>query len=171
MRKLHLAGLVAVVATVGALALGPATAGAAPKPRATASPDPVPVAGTVGGDAFAGNFDVERFATQNGGLVAVGDLTGTRTPIGGPASQVAFPNLAIPISDIQAPSTCDILTLVLGPLHLDLLGLVVDLNQVVLTITGERGPGNLLGNLLCGLAGLLDPADQARALNRALGLP
>jgi hypothetical protein len=41
-------------------------------------------------------------------------------------------------------------------LHLDLLGLVVDLNQVVLNITAEQGPGNLLGNLLCAVAGLLD---------------
>ena len=40
----------------------------------------------------------------------------------------------------------------LGPLHLDLLGFVVDLNQVHLTITGEAGNGKLLGNLLCGLA-------------------
>ena len=44
----------------------------------------------------------------------------------------------------------------LGPLHLNLLGLVVDLNQVHLQITGQQGPGNLLGNLLCGVAGLLD---------------
>ena len=55
-----------------------------------------------------------------------------------------------------AQSTCEILRLVLGPLHLDLLGLQVDLNRVVLVITAEQGPGNLLGNLLCALAGLLD---------------
>lgn len=42
--------------------------------------------------------------------------------------------------------TCDILELVLGPLHLDLLGLVVDLNQVELNITAEQAPSNLLGN-------------------------
>ena len=53
-------------------------------------------------------------------------------------------------------ATCDILDLTLGPLHLDLLGLVVDLNEVHLQITAEQGPGNLLGNLLCSVAGLLD---------------
>jgi hypothetical protein len=37
-----------------------------------------------------------------------------------------------------------------------LLGLVVDLNQVVLNITAQPGPGNLLGNLLCAVAHLLD---------------
>jgi len=35
-----------------------------------------------------------------------------------------------------------------------LLGLVVDLNQVVLSITGLIGAGDLLGNLLCTIAGL-----------------
>ena len=33
---------------------------------------------------------------------------------------------------------------------------VVHLNQVDLDITRVTGPGNLLGNLLCAVAGLLD---------------
>lgn len=53
-------------------------------------------------------------------------------------------------------NTCEVLNLVLGPLHLDLLGLVVDLNQVVLDIVAQTGAGNLLGNLLCAVVGLLD---------------
>jgi hypothetical protein len=40
---------------------------------------------------------------------------------------------------------------------LNLLGLVVHLDQVNLDITAEQGSGNLLGNLLCAVAGLLDP--------------
>jgi hypothetical protein len=60
------------------------------------------------------------------------------------------------IQSLQQAPSCDILSLVLGPLHLDVLGLVIDLNRVVLNITGETGAGNLLGNLLCGLAGILD---------------
>ena len=44
----------------------------------------------------------------------------------------------------------------LGPLDLNLLGLEVHLNRVVLDIVGQPGPGNLLGNLLCAIAGLLD---------------
>jgi hypothetical protein len=56
----------------------------------------------------------------------------------------------------QFTASCGILLLDLGPLHLDLLGLVVDLNEVVLDITGQTGSGNLLGNLLCALTGLLD---------------
>ena len=57
--------------------------------------------------------------------------------------------------------------------HLDLLGLNVDLNQVVLNITAVPGAGNLLGNLLCSVAGLLDGSGingLANLLNRLLGL-
>jgi hypothetical protein len=57
----------------------------------------------------------------------------------------------------NAAATCQVLNLVLGPLDLNLLGLKVHLNQVVLNITGETGAGNLLGNLVCGIAGILDP--------------
>jgi hypothetical protein len=53
--------------------------------------------------------------------------------------------------------TCPILFLELGPLNLDLLGLTVFLDQVTLVIGAEPGQGNLLGNLLCAVAGLLDP--------------
>ena len=52
--------------------------------------------------------------------------------------------------------SCQILNLVLGPLDLDLLGLKVHLDTVHLNITAQGGPGNLLGNLLCAVAGLLD---------------
>jgi len=58
-------------------------------------------------------------------------------------------------SGVSAAS-CDILNLVLGPLDLNVLGLEVHLNQVVLDIVGATGAGNLLGNLLCSVAGLLD---------------
>ena len=51
---------------------------------------------------------------------------------------------------------CDVLNLVLGPLDLDLLGLQVSLDKVVLDIVAASGAGNLLGNLLCAVAGLLD---------------
>jgi hypothetical protein len=47
---------------------------------------------------------------------------------------------------------CPILDLILGPLHLDLLGLIVDLNQVHLTITADPN-GGVLGSLFCSLAG------------------
>ena len=56
------------------------------------------------------------------------------------------------------PQSCQVLKLILGPLHLDLLGLVVDLygrtrnDPVVVRINAQPDKG-LLGQLLCGLAG------------------
>jgi hypothetical protein len=57
---------------------------------------------------------------------------------------------------------CRILNLRLGPIHLDLLGLVLDTSAICVDITAHSGEG-LLGDLLCGVAGLLDgvtPLDQ-----------
>ena len=59
---------------------------------------------------------------------------------------------AMPVATAsQAAPTCSVLDLVLGPLNVNLLGLVVDLNQVHLTITATRG-GGILGDLFCQLA-------------------
>ena len=93
---------------------------------------------------------VTDFANQGGDLVASG--TATITDLEGNEDTQAFEGVEV----LQADGTCEILNLVLGPIHLDLLGLVIDLNQVVLNITAEQGSGNLLGNLLCAVAGLLD---------------
>ena len=66
---------------------------------------------------------------------------------------------SLPASASRAqPQTCQVLKLVLGPLNLDLLGLVVDLygktqsDPVVVTINAQPDKG-LLGQLLCGVAG------------------
>jgi hypothetical protein len=150
-------------------------------PRAEAAPpqaaaQTVDVTGTftdlVGGTGtFVGEYTIERFASQGGELVAVGTLTGTATDSLGNITEVAT---AVTIPITNATGSCEILDLTLGPLDLDLLGLVIQLDQVHLNITAESGPGNLLGNLLCGIAGLLDgnaPANQiARLLNQLLGL-
>jgi hypothetical protein len=66
------------------------------------------------------------------------------------------------------PATCPILHLELGPLDLDLLGLRVHLDRVVLDVTAVPGPGNLLGNLLCAIAGLLDGVDLGGVLGNLL---
>jgi len=47
---------------------------------------------------------------------------------------------------------CSILDLTLGPLDLNLLGLIVHLDQVHLTITADS-EGGILGQLLCGIGG------------------
>ena len=50
----------------------------------------------------------------------------------------------------MAPRPCSVVDLILGPLHLDLLGLIVDLNQVHLQITADPN-GGILGSVLCSL--------------------
>jgi hypothetical protein len=66
------------------------------------------------------------------------------------------------------PTSCPILHLDLGPLDLNLLGLHVHLNEVVLNIEAIPGAGNLLGNLLCAIASLLDNVDLGGVLGNLL---
>jgi len=74
------------------------------------------------------------------------------------------------LSTAQATTPCSILNLDIGRIHLDLLGLVVDLAPIHLDVTAVPGAGNLLGNLLCAVAGLLDPNTfLADFLNQLLG--
>jgi hypothetical protein len=128
----------------------------------------VPVTGAGPGGVFTGTLQIQRFVNNQGQLVANGILTGVVTNATGQSTSIVQ-TVAVPAAVTQA--TCQILHLDLGPLHLNLLGLVVDLNQIVLDITAQSGAGNLLGNLLCGVAGLLDsPGGLARLLNQILGI-
>jgi hypothetical protein len=64
---------------------------------------------------------------------------------------------------------CDILDLEFQGVTLTLLGLEVATSDVCLLVYAERGQGNLLGNLLCGVVGLLDrPVDTGNAVNALL---
>jgi hypothetical protein len=84
---------------------------------------------------------------------------------------VATTTATITASAPPTTTSCPVLTLTLGPLHLNLLGLVVDLSQVNLNITAQRGASNLLGNLVCGIANLLNqgaPASTIAPLLNAL---
>ena len=116
-------------------------------------------------------MNVRRFVFRNGEVRAVARITDAvvRRANGDVVRRLNDPQQAVfrvtlPTSggastagnDVSIAATCRILDLVLGPLDLDLLGLKVHLNRVVLNIVAESGPGNLLGNLLCAIAGLLD---------------
>ena len=152
----------AVAALVLTLALLiPASAQAAPSLS-------IPVAGTaIGGGAFSGVFTLTSFAVRDGQVVALGTVSGILTDAGGIVGSI-LATVALPTQ--VGASTCEILHLDLGPIALDLLGLKVDLSRVVLDITAQTGAGNLLGNLLCAVTGLLDnPGGLARLLNQSLG--
>ena len=156
-------GLVVAMAFAAMLVV-PVAAGAqtAPAEMAATSLAHIPVTGTThGGKAFAGHFDVSQFVTRNGKSYAVGTLTGKVGHRFVKRSNVAIPasignGSAVPGVARTAAATCPVLHLDLGPLNLNLLGLTVHLNEVVLDITAVPGAGNLLGNLLCSVAGLLN---------------
>ena len=134
----------------------------------------VPVIATGPEAAFTGTFTLQRFVATATGVDAVGLLTGIVTPVGGGAPTTIVQNVVVGVTATQIPAaaaTCPILHLDLGPLALDLLGLQVDLSRVVLDIVAQSGAGNLLGNLLCSVTGLLDsPGGLARLLTQILGI-
>jgi hypothetical protein len=161
--------------SVATLVLALATMFAAPAAAQTntGTLQDIPVVGTIagGGGSFTGELDITRFVVRNGQLFAIGTLTGTLTDAAGNVIGTVLRNVLLPVT--QANGTCEILHLELGPLTLDLLGLQVNLSKIVLDIDAQAGPGNLLGNLLCAIAGLLDQTPTnalANLLNQLLGL-
>jgi len=74
--------------------------------------------------------------------------------------QIGSHRVVDPITLSASPAAvageCPILHLQLEPINLDVLGLQVETSAICLDITAQEGSGNLLGNLLCDVAGLLD---------------
>lgn len=163
-----LIGTATAVALAGALGLAPAATAA---PQAAAAPTVAAaqpaattqaVTGTLpDGSAFTGQISNLTARTVDGVLTLTGTITGT----GLPAAGTPFTTT---VTDLAVGGGCTILDLDLGPLNLDLLGLVIDLNQVQLDITAVPGAGNLLGNLLCAVAGLLDRGGPLQGIGALL---
>jgi hypothetical protein len=136
------------------------------------------VTGTKG---FKGTLAIDRFATRSGKMVAIGTLKGTMRK-NGKTKRVKARTVTLPASVVGAgdgsgakaaqvppiPGACQILNLVLGPITLNLLGLVVRTNQINLRIDAVPGAGNLLGNLLCSITNLLNPGGALGPLTTAL---
>lgn len=91
--------------------------------------------------ALTGQLSLLTTSVVDSVLTLAGTVTGTGLPGGGTT-------LSAPIQDLVTPAGCTILTLDFGPLHLDPLGLVIDLAPINLDVTAVPGAGNLLGNLL-----------------------
>lgn len=169
--KLSLLCVLAAFAATGAgLTIAPSAA-AQPADAAATPALTVPVTGTATNALgqtvnFAGQFALQSFRYANGQLSVVGQLTGTLTNAVTGATQAVSQLVTLPIGTISG--TCQILHLVIGPIDLNLLGLVVHTNQIVLDISAQSGPGNLLGNLLCSVAHLLDSNASGQGLSALL---
>jgi len=109
------------------------------------------------------NLTINNITAQGDQLVA--SATATLNVLG---HQVTETLNNIPLTLTGSPpatsDTCNILNLSLGPVNLNLLGLGVSLDNcangpITVSITGSDAPGNLLGNLVCDIAGLLDNGD------------
>jgi hypothetical protein len=130
---------------------------------------------TSNGDKVTGSFTPIRTVERDGVLYMKGFLRGVIQDAG-PNTKFSGVH-SIPIKKINGSplangrvaanaAACDILNLVLGPLDLNLLGLEIHLQRVVLDIVAVAGAGNLLGNLLCAVAGLLDGGPLAGLLGQ-----
>jgi hypothetical protein len=126
------------------------------------------------GSKVTGSFTPLHFAKKNGQSTVKGVIDGVVVhPNGSKETFTALRSFSVKKingerldgrSSTAGLAACDILNLVLGPLDLDILGLQVHLNRVVLDIVAVAGAGNLLGNLLCAVAGLLDGGPLAGLL-------
>jgi hypothetical protein len=138
--------------------------------KATAS---APINQTIAGvGTFVGTFTPTSFTSSNGQLSVTGLLSGVFTSVSGITTPITQ-TVTTTVVGATNPAACNVLSLQLGPLHLNLLGLVIDLNQINLNITAQPGPGNLLGNLLCAVANLLNGGNTGglgALLNQLLGL-
>lgn len=95
--------------------------------------------------------------------------------LGGRPLRVMAAASDVPAQAADHQGTCQVLKLILGPLHLDLLGLNVDLygrnksSPVTVTIAALPGHG-LLGDVLCSLAGGANITSLASLQNVVRGL-
>lgn len=178
-------GVLALVMALGLASVGIGAASAAPGPTASKTVvgksdqgrmKSTVVGRTSEGGKVTGSFTPTRFVQRDGVLYAKGFLKGKIKDRDG--SVTKFSGIKkLPVKKINGQSVtdartadraaaCDILNLVLGPLDLNILGLQVSLQRVVLDIVAVAGAGQLLGNLLCAVAGLLDGGPLAGLLGQ-----
>ena len=156
--------LVAVVTAFATMLVGGVGTAAAQNATTKAS-QVVEMTGTAkNGKKFSGTYTIKRFTTSGGKVYAVGQLKGRlkgrnvkRSGVRIPASVVRQAGASASQLPNPTQGACQILNLVLEPIELNLLGLRIATSRIELLIEAQPGPGNLLGNLLCAITGILDP--------------
>lgn len=163
---LRLSATIPAVAAVGSWLASPLGVAAA---KSSSGALTQRVSGTVSGvysGTFGGLLTITKFVPQGGQLSAVGTLAGTVTnALTGVTQAISG---AVNVLVTSANGTCQILYLHTGEIYLDVLGLVIDIQPITITITAQQGAGNLLGNLLCAIANLLNGGAPLTSLTQLL---
>jgi hypothetical protein len=169
-RSVTVTFVAAVAMAVGLSTVGVAPASAAPGDWTTVAKTAEGkmkskiVGETSTGRKVTGSFKPKKFIEKDGKIWAKGIIRGEFENAAGKTKTFKVKR-KVPVKKANgtpltaraaARAECDVLNLVLGPLDLNVLGLTVNLNRLVLDIVAVSGAGNLLGNLLCSVAGLLD---------------
>jgi hypothetical protein len=153
--------LLAAVTALAVMLIGGAGTAAAQTPAPFTKT--VAMTGTAkNGKKFNGTYTIDRFVRRGGTQYAVGTLKGRLK-----GRRVKRENVRIPVALARpeaqgsqippTPGACQILNLTLQPIDINLLGLRLRTSRIDLRLEGVPGAGNLLGNLLCGILGILDP--------------
>jgi len=132
---------------------------------------------------FRGTLSVQEFQQQGNSIVAVVKVSGKVTKEGKKGSKRVSKTETVPVeipgllaagvgaqAGVQAQASCQLLDLVLGPIDLNLLGLKLHVDRIHVNLTAESGSGNLLGNLLCSIANLLNGGNLLGQLTQIVSL-
>jgi hypothetical protein len=178
----------------GVLLLAPGGVSTAHAQLLGTQPLALPITGTVsGGVQFAGTAHIQRFAVVQGATVAVAAITGvTIDPTGAQARTGLTATVLMPVTvsaaagvggaayrfdsrpRFQAPGfrlasqTCGAVHVEIGATTVNLMGVAVTTNPMVLDVGADVG--GLIGSLVCQILGVLaNPLMLTSLLNSLLG--
>jgi uncharacterized protein with beta-barrel porin domain len=180
MSRTRLAAVAATLTCAFMLVGGTGIASAQTAPATQQLAKTINVTGTAkNGKKMTAKYTIDRFIAKGNKTYALGTLKGKVGRTHFTKKNVKMPVTQSTGAAAAQATSCQVLDLVINPINLNLLGLVVHTDTIHLNITAVPGAGNLLGNLLCGILGILNPptggtggltgAQLAQLLNAILG--
>jgi hypothetical protein len=117
--------------------------------------------------SFTSTLEVTEFAVENEKLVSIGLFTVTDFE-----GNTETTPVTLPVEGMNADASCSVLTVTLGPLDLQVLGMLVNAETVQFVTVANPDKG-FSGVLLCGIVDAFNNADMnlvAMMLNEVLAL-
>jgi hypothetical protein len=158
------------------------------KKKVERAPLQLPITGTIaGGGSFAGTLSVQNFVVRDGQVAVVGIVRGTAmSAAGAPLGTAVVGPITLPVqveagpsitststsasaAPVVAQATCQPLHVEIGATNLNVLGVLVATQPIVLDLSADTaGP---LGNLVCTVLDTLNNVvGLVGLLNQVLGL-